>query len=106
MLVAWTTVGKQADAERLAAEPVRLGLAACVQVEGPIVSHYRWLGRVERAEEYRLCYKLPAARLDALQEWVLRNHPYDTPEWIVARAERVSEKYLSWAEASANNRPL
>ena len=45
MLIAWTTVGTSAEAERLASDVVAAGLAACVQVEGPIVSHFRWEGK-------------------------------------------------------------
>ncbi len=106
MLIAWTTVAERADADRLAAEAVRLGLAACVQVEGPLTSHYRWQGRTEASAEHRLTFKLLAGRLAELEAWVLAHHPYETPEWIVVRAERVSEKYLSWAASNPDNRTL
>jgi periplasmic divalent cation tolerance protein len=36
----------------------------------------------------------------------LATHPYDTPEWLVVRAERVAEKYLSWAQANSSTPPL
>jgi len=106
MLIAWTTVAERPDADRLAAEAVRLGLAACVQVEGPVTSHYRWQGRAAQAAEHRLAFKFLPGQLAALEAWVLSHHPYDTPEWIVVRAERVSEKYLSWAASNPENRPL
>jgi len=106
MLIAWTTVGTGAEAERLASDVVAAGLAACVQVEGPIVSHFRWEGKTERVEEFRLCFKFLPAQLAALEKHVLAAHPYDTPEWIVVRAEQVGEKYLSWAEATVHSPPL
>lgn len=106
MLIAWTTVAQRADAERLAADAVARGLAACVQIDGPIVSHYRWEGRVERAEEYRLAFKCVASRLGPLETFVLAEHPYETPEWLVVHAERVGEKYLSWANANTTTPPL
>lgn len=106
MFVAWTTVAQRADAERLAAEAVNRGLAACVQIEGPILSLYRWDGRTERAEEFRLMLKCTPSRLAQLETWILSHHPYSTPEWIVVRAERVGEKYLSWAEANSTTPPL
>ena len=96
----------RADAEKLAAEVVTRGLAACVHVEGPIAAHFVWQGRPERAEEFRLCLKCLPDRLSALEEYVLGHHPYATPEWLVVRAERVGEKYLSWAGANATNLPL
>jgi periplasmic divalent cation tolerance protein len=106
MFIAWTTVASRADAERLAAGAVEAGLAACVQIEGPVASHYRWQGKVERSEEFRLTFKCLPAQLAALEAQVLAAHPYTTPEWLVVRAERVSEKYLSWAAAGVHPPPL
>ena len=100
MYIAWTSLGTRADAEKLAADVVALGLAACVQVEGPIGSHYVWQGRPERTEEFRLCLKCLPHKLSPLEAYVLAQHPYSTPEWIVVRAEHVGEKYLSWAGAN------
>ena len=48
-----TTTDKKADAERIARELVEGRLAACVQVIGPVLSTYRWKGRVETAEEWQ-----------------------------------------------------
>jgi periplasmic divalent cation tolerance protein len=106
MLIAWTTVSTRADADRIAAESVRRNLTVCVQIDGPIVSHYRWQGKDERAEEFRLCFKFLESHATALEEHVLASHPYDTPEWLVVRAERVGEKYLSWAKANSSTPPL
>lgn len=106
MFIAWTTVATRADAERLAAETIARNLAVCVQIEGPLVSHYRWQGKDERSEEFRLTFKCLLLRLDALEKHVISVHPYDTPEWLVVRADRVGEKYLSWAEANTTTPPL
>jgi periplasmic divalent cation tolerance protein len=106
MLLAWTTVGTGADAERLAAETIAANLAACVQIDGPVVSHFRWEGKHERVEEFRLCFKFLPGQLDPLEKFVLAAHPYDAPEWLVVRAARVGEKYLSWAEANSHTPPL
>ncbi len=106
MFIAWTSVARRAEAERLARDAVARGLAACVQIEGPIVSHYSWQGRAERAEEFRLCFKCCLGQLAALETQVLADHPNDTPEWLVVRAEHVGEKYLSWAQANATFPPF
>ena len=60
MLIAWTTVGTSAEAERLASDVVAAGLAACVQVEGPIASHFRWEGKTERVEGVSAVFQIPA----------------------------------------------
>ena len=106
MFLCWTTVATRADADRLAADVIARQLAACAQIDGPVTSHYRWEGGVERAEEFRLCFKALPAQLAALEAHVLAAHPYDTPEWLVVRAEHVAEKYLSWARADLHSPPL
>jgi periplasmic divalent cation tolerance protein len=106
MFIAWTTLATRADAEKLAAEVVALGLAVCAQVDGPISSHYLWQGRPERAEEYRLSLKCLPAKVESLETHVLANHPYEVPEWVVVRADLVGEKYLSWANPGPTNLPL
>lgn len=106
MFIAWTTVATRADAERIAAGVVARNLALCVQIDGPIASHYRWNGQIERSEEFRLSFKVLPSHVEPLEKHVLATHPYDTPEWIAVRAERVGEKYLSWATANSSTPPL
>jgi periplasmic divalent cation tolerance protein len=105
MFIAWTTVATLEDASRLAQEAVETHLAACVQVDGPVTSHYQWMGRMESAQEYRLMFKFLPEQAESLETWIGAHHPYDTPEWIVTRAEHVSEKYLSWARGTSTPGP-
>src|SRR5689334_7707338 len=83
MFIAWTTVANRADADRLATDTIARNLAVCVQIDGPISSHYRWEGKVEQADEFRLLFKCLPEQLPALEQSVLGAHPYDTPEWLV-----------------------
>lgn len=106
LLIGWTTVATRADADALAAAVIAAHLAACVQVDGPIASHYQWKGQAERTEEYRLTLKFLPGQLAALEIHLREYHPYDTPEWIVVPAIHVAEKYLSWARANSSTRPL
>ena len=106
MFIAWTTVAHREDADRLAVGVISRKLAVCVQVEGPIISHFRWHGQDQRAEEFRLTFKCLPRQREALEKYVLSAHPYDTPEWLVVHADRVGEKYLSWAEANSSTPPL
>ncbi|MDB6094820.1 MAG: CutA1 divalent ion tolerance protein [Verrucomicrobia bacterium] len=106
MFIAWTTLPTKAEAEQLASDTIARGLAVCAQVEGPIISHYRWQGSQERTEEYRIMFKLLPDKLPHLEKHVLSQHPYDTPEWIAIKADQVGEKYLSWASASPTNLTL
>ena len=54
LLVGFTTVSNREDASRLARGLVEARLVACVQVEGPITSHYIWENRAETTEEFRM----------------------------------------------------
>lgn len=106
MLIAWTTVANRADADRIAADTIARNLAVCVQIDGPITSHYRWEGRDATEQEFRLTFKVLPSHAKALEQHVLSVHPYATPEWIVIRAEHTGEKYLSWAKANSTTPPL
>ncbi len=106
MLIAWTTVETESQAEALAAGLIGARLAACVQVEGPVTSHFRWEGQVHRAREYRLTIKFLPERQLEVEAWMTGRHPYQTPEWVVVQAESVAEKYLSWARANSTSVPL
>jgi periplasmic divalent cation tolerance protein len=106
VFIAWTTVAQRADADRLAAEVIHRNLASCVQIDGPVTSHFRWQGALERTEEYRLQFKCLESQIGPLERHLLAVHPYETPEWLVVRADQVGEKYLSWARASSSTPPL
>ena len=106
MHIAWTTVAQLSEAESLACTAIAQNLAVCVQIDGPVVSHYLWQGKPERTQEYRLSFKCTGTQLPALEQYVRVNHPYETPEWIVIEADQVGEKYLSWANANSSNLPF
>lgn len=96
LFLAWTTTATRAEAEQLANGLIAAEQASCAQIEGPIRSIYRWQGKLESLEEYRLMLKLPGHLVSSAEAYVLGHHPYETPEWVVVAADRVSEKYLSW----------
>lgn len=106
MFIGWTTVETREQADTLATQLVEAGLVACAQIDGPITSVYRWKGKTERAEEFRLTLKIVPARVKEIEAFLERHHPYDTPQWVAVRAEQVSEKYLSWARANSTSGPF
>ncbi len=103
LLIGWTTATTADEARALATGLVEAGLAACVQIDSPITSVYRWQERTETAPEYRLSIKFLPVHRAAVEAWIRDHHPYDTPEWVVVRAEHVSENYLSWARANSSS---
>ena len=106
MIIAWTTVERREDAERLARGAVEQRLAVCAQIDGPITSHFTWEGRLQSAQEHRIWLKCLPANASALSLWIHRHHPYSTPQWVEVSAEAVGEKYLSWAIANSTPAPF
>lgn len=93
-----TTVGSEADAHRLAGLLLERRLAACVQVEPGLQSHYRWEGRACRDPEIRLVIKtLPACR-EALQAFMAEQHPYELPQFL-ATTLCASPGYAQWVRS-------
>lgn len=100
VVVALTTVGKAADAERVARALVERRLAACVNVVPGVVSTYRWKGEVERDDEHLLVVKTRADRVAALREALVTLHPYELPELVVLPVEAGHAPYLDWVRES------
>jgi periplasmic divalent cation tolerance protein len=91
-----TTTDSRAEAMELARAAVEARLAACAQVAGPIASTYWWEDGVERAEEWLLILKLPAAGYQALADFLAGRHSYDEPEIVATPIVAGSDAYLSW----------
>lgn len=106
MWIAWTTVASRAAAEQIARLVVEHHLAVCAQIDGPVSSVYRWQGKVEQTEEWRITFKCSPEQLAPLEARVMHNHPYETPEWLAVRIEHVGEKYLNWAIENSSLRPF
>ena len=90
-----TTVASREDAERLARALLGRRLAACVQIDDGVQSHYRWKGETCADAEVRLTIKSLPARLAAIQAFMAEQHPYELPQllWQVMAA---SPAYAEW----------
>jgi len=102
LVVITTTFDDREAAAACGRSLVEAGLAACVQVDGPVMSLYRWQGTLETAEEWRCtCKTLPAAR-DACVAAILAAHPYDTPQLVIT-AVGATSAYAAWASAQVES---
>lgn len=103
-----TTCGSRELGERIAARLLTDRQAACVQVEGPVTSHYVWEGRLEHATEWRCTCKTTVAGIDACVSVIRAVHDYTIPQ-IVVRHVRTSADYGGWVAAnvaSADEAPV
>ncbi len=90
-----TTVGSEADATRLARGLLEARLAACVQVEAGLVSHYRWQGAVHADPEWRLVAKTVPGLRAAVEAYLADHHPYDLPQ-VLWQELRAGAAYAAW----------
>jgi len=91
-----TTIDSEAGAVRIAETLVTEGLAACVQVAGPITSVYRWSGALERATEWSCTAKTTDAGLGAVITRIRALHSYQQPEIIATAVTTGDPEYLEW----------
>jgi periplasmic divalent cation tolerance protein len=92
----YTTFPSLVEAEKAGKALVEDRLAACVNILPGMISHYRWQGAVERAEEAVMLVKTRASLAERVRATVKASHPYDTPAILVLPLESVDETYLAW----------
>jgi periplasmic divalent cation tolerance protein len=91
-----TTTDSRAEAMELARAAVAARIAACGQVAGPVASTYWWNDEIERAEEWFVFFKLPAARYEELAALLAEQHSYDEPEIVATPLVAGSPSFLAW----------
>ena len=94
-----TTVATEKEAEAIAGLLVEQRLAACVQVIGPMTSHYRWQGKIETAGEYLCLAKSRATLYPEIEAAIKSIHPYEVAEIIATPITAGSKEYLAWLAA-------
>ena len=91
-----TTTANKPDAEKIATALVQQRLAACVQVDGPLLSCYRWQGAIETAEEWRCTIKTTPEAYAQVEQAIRQLHPYEVPEILATPIVAGSPAYLDW----------
>ena len=79
-------------------------VVACANIIPQIESHYWWQGKLESGAEVMIIFKTTEPLLDALEEVILKHHPYDTPEIVALAIERGTEKFLKWITESVGSK--
>ena len=92
-----TTTASEAQADTLARQIVEERLGACVQIL-PVKSIYRWEGVLCAEPEWQLSIKTRRARFEALAQFIMGRHPYETPEILQIPITTGSAAYLRWVD--------
>ena len=83
-------------ARHLASGALREKLVACANLLPKVESHYHWKGKVESGTEVMTILKTTVRKVAALEKFILANHPYDTPEFLVLSLSAGNQRYLRW----------
>lgn len=92
----YVTFPDLAEAERVGHALVERRLAACVNILPGMISHYRWRGAIERAEEVVMIAKTRASLADDVTKAVRELHSYETPAIMTIPMTGVESNYLAW----------
>ena len=95
IVLVMSTFSDLSTTEMCARHLVEHSHAACVQIDGPIRSVYKWKGNIKNDEEFRLHIKTSPESLDRCVLALKENHPYELPEIVVLHAD-ASAAYASW----------
>ena len=97
MKVIFVTI-PEAEARTFASKLVESQLVACVNILPKITSTYSWGGNICFDSEALLILKTATSRVPELKEYVLKEHPYDVPEFVVAEVNvpLSSTAYVGW----------
>ena len=95
-IVVWTTSDDRAVLQLIASELVKHKLAACAQISQPITSVYRWEGRIESSEEFRLTIKTAESLYSKVEAMIKQHHNYDVPQLVAVSMDQISDDYLAW----------
>lgn len=100
MLIVLTTVSTSTEAETLAEKIVTQKLAACVQILPPMTSVYVWEEKLQKESEHLLLIKTLPEKYDEVEAFIIANHTYEVPEIVAINADKVSDPYLNWLNAT------
>ena len=95
-IVIITTTSNKEDANKIAQTLLAKKLAGCVQVIGPISSHYYWKDELCQDEEWLCLIKSSQQHYQTLEKTIQETHPYEVPEIISLPIQEGNQGYLSW----------
>jgi periplasmic divalent cation tolerance protein len=102
LIVAYITVPDRTTATDIAQTLVEQGLAACVNLVGPLQSVYIWQGTLNTDGELLLVVKTRLEHLPAVQNVLAALHPYEVPELIALPIIAGSPGYLQWLKTATS----
>lgn len=96
MKLVFVTAPDETTAKKLAKRALISKFCACVNIIPGLRSIYWWEGEIEESTELLLILKTDEKNVFKLEELILEEHPYSTPEYVVVDSSFVTGKYQKW----------
>lgn len=97
-----TTLSSKEEAIKIAKQIIENQLGACVQIQEPCTSIYKWNGIVETSVEFPMHIKTSGFKKEALEAFIKENHSYEVPEIMAIKLSDVSKDYADWITTQTN----
>lgn len=97
-IIVYCTLPNIKSAKELAHKILEEKLAACISIQEKIISLFVWEGKLEEEKESLLFIKTQKSLFDELEQFIVKNHPYDVPEIIALPIIKGHTPYLRWIE--------
>ena len=94
------TISNEKQARKLSALLLKNKLCACVHIIPKISSMYWWKGKINTDSESWMVIKTHRSKVEKLESFVQKHHPYDIPEILEIGLQRGSKPYLDWLLSS------
>jgi periplasmic divalent cation tolerance protein len=76
-------------------EILRLKLVGCAS-KTEVDSKFWWKGRIDEKKESLIIFKTKKELVEKLFKKIKEIHPYEVPEIIEIKVEKINDKYLKW----------
>ena len=100
ILLALSTFPDAETARKISNQLVTEKFAACANIFPSVESISRWKGKVQRATETLVLFKLSKNQEAAFQKKLRSLHPYEVPEIVFAEVAGGLPDYLHWVAES------
>ena len=92
-----STFPDEKTAKSVAERLIKKKLCACVNLT-KVRSSYSWNNKLEDHEEYLSLFKSTSSASEELKSNIERAHPYEVPEIVELKMNKVSSGYMSWLD--------
>ena len=92
----YMTAGNKEEAATIGKALVEANLAACVNIIDPMMSIYRWEGKLQEDQETILIAKTTQEKIERLKKAVVSLHSYDCPCILVVPVSGGHTPFINW----------